>query len=350
MPFAPLTMSLSFLVSIALLAPAPASADVFDLVAAVSEANLVAHVAALEFDRSSSAAQALAADYIRSELESYGYTVVSQPVAGSENLTATLVGLVQPGREFVLGAHFDTVPGSPGADDNASSVAAVLEAARVMAGQPVHSTVHFVFFALEEAGIEGSEAYAAALAAANHSVIGMISLDMIGYTCSTPGCQLVPPDIPGCFDVDITGNVGEFIGLGANTASQFMLEALIANAAVYVPSLSIQTFVVQGNGSCFSQSRRSDHKSFWDEGYPAIILSDGAESRNPNYHQASDTLATLDTAFMTAVTRAVLAHVATTVSEAQAVPLLGPAAASVLALLLGVGGAIAARRRWGVAR
>jgi len=321
---------------------ASTAAEVATLVAQVSEASLIAHVAALEGDRSSSAAQAAAAAYIRGELESYGYSVTSQPVASSENLIATRVGSVQPGAEFVLGAHFDTVAGSPGADDNASSVAAVLEAARILADEPVASTVHFVFFALEEFGYQGSEAYAGALAAQGRNVVGMISLDMIGYTCHTPGCQAILPDIPGCLESSLESDVGDFIGAAANDASIPLLNAFLANAAAYEPALSVEFFTIAGTGTCFSQSRRSDHKSFWDEGYPAMILGDGAEARNPNYHQATDTLATLDTAFMTQVTRAVVGHVAATVTAAPAaVPTLSPPG---LALVLGAMLCAGARR------
>lgn len=316
-------------------AAATAAADVSDLVGQVSSANLVAHVAALELDRSTPAAQATAAAYIRAELESYGYVVSSQPVSGSENLAATLVGQIDPGDVFVLGAHFDTVAGTPGADDNASSVAAVLEAARILAGQPLARTVHFVFFALEESGYQGSEAYAAALAAANTDVTGMMSLDMIGYTCATPGCQVVLPDVPGCVDSDVTSDVGDFIGLGANTASAALMNAFVADAAIFEPTLPVEGFTVAGDGGCFPDSRRSDHKSFWDEGYPAIILSDGAESRNPNYHQPTDTLATLDVDFMTSVTRAVVGHVAASRSTPPVVvPVLSPLAAAGLAAAL----------------
>jgi Zn-dependent M28 family amino/carboxypeptidase len=316
------------------LAPSSAFAGVADLVAQVSEAGLVAHVEALEGDRSTAPGQAAAAEYIRGELESFGYAVASQPVAGSENLIATLVGTTHPGHEFVLGAHFDTVPGTPGADDDASGVAAVLEAARILAQEPVRITVHFVFFALEEAGIEGSEAYAASLAAVGSNVVGMISLDMIGFTCATPGCQIVVPDVPGCLESDATSDVGDFIAVGANTASIALLEAFLAAAALYEPALPIGPITVEGNGTCFPASRRSDHKSFWDEGYPALVFSDGAESRNPHYHQPSDTLETLDTDFMTKVTRAVLAHVASTALAAPTLPVLSPAATAALALVL----------------
>jgi len=336
---------LPILVFGALALPGASLASVDDLVAAVSEANLVAHVAALEGDRSSSLSQAAAAAYIRAELESYGYTVASQPVAGSENLVASLTGLVVPDDEFVLGAHFDTVVGSPGADDNASSVAAVLEIARIMAAQPTASTVHFVFFALEEFGYQGSEAHAAALASAGRSVTGMISLDMIGYTCATPGCQAVLPDIPGCLDATGMTDVGDFIGIGANTASVPLLNAFIGNAAAHEPALPIAYFTIEGTGTCFAQSRRSDHKSFWDVGYPAIVVGDGAEARNPNYHQSTDTLATLDTAFMTSVTRAVMAHVATTASAPTSVPLLGPSGLLALATALQCAAYVSLRKK-----
>jgi hypothetical protein len=321
---------------------APALADpVADLVAEVSQVSLTAHVDALDFDRSSAPAQAAAAAYIAGQLAGWGYAVATQPVGASQNLIATLEGGVDPERVFVLGAHFDSVPGSPGADDNASGVAAVLEVARVLAGEPLASTVHLLFFALEEVGIQGSEAYAQALAGAGVDVVGMISLDLIGYTCATPGCQTLIPDIPGCLDSQVESTVGDFIGLAANTDSIPLRNAFLANAAARVPSLPIETVTVAGTGTCFPATRRSDHKSFWDEGYPALVLSDGAEARNPHYHQPSDTLATLDLPFATDVTRAVLAHVATTaLASAPAVPALPRVGGWILAAaLMAVAGA-----------
>jgi acetylornithine deacetylase/succinyl-diaminopimelate desuccinylase-like protein len=316
--------------------PLPAVADtVAELVAEVSQASVTAHIAALEGERSTAPAQAAAAAYIAGQLAGWGYLVTTQPVGASENLIATLEGGVHPDQVFVLGAHFDTVSGSPGADDNASGVAAVLEVARVLVSQPLDSTVHLLFFALEEVGILGSAAYAAALAAADVDVVGMISLDLIGYTCATPGCQMLIPDIPGCLDSQVESTVGDFIGLAANTASIPLMDAFLANAAAYVPALAIETVTVAGTGTCFPATRRSDHKSFWDEGYPALVLSDGAEARNPNYHQPSDTLSTLDLPFATDVTRAVLAHVAATAMvSAPAVPALPGGAAAIAALAL----------------
>jgi len=309
-------------------------AQISALVSQVSQTELEAHVAALAFDRSSASGQAAAQAYITAELESFGYTVSVQPVAGSANIIAVLQGTTDPGDVFVLGAHFDTVPGSPGADDDASGVATVLETARVLAATSLDRTLHLVLFALEEAGYQGSAAYAASLASQGVNVTGMISLDMVGYTCSTPGCQILLPSIPGCLDSNITSTVGDFIGLGANTASTGMRDDFYTNTALYQPALPVEDFVVQGNGSCFSQTRRSDHANFWDEGYPAIILGDGAESRNPNYHASSDVPATLDPVFMTSVARAVVAHVA---SSRMAAPTVVPVLAPGGTLLLGLG-------------
>jgi Zn-dependent M28 family amino/carboxypeptidase len=330
------------LLAVVALPAASRAATVFDLVGQVSQSNLESHVAALEGDRFSPAGQAAAASYISAQLTAYGYTVTTQPAGSSENVIAVLDGRLEPEQVFVLGAHYDTQSGTPGADDNASGVAAVLEVARLLAGERTDASVHLVFFALEEVGMDGSEAYAAALAGAGTDVIGMISLDMIAYTCSTPGCQLLPPDIPGCFTIsgDVS-DIGTQAGVGVNTASSALLDDYIATVAVYVPALEVMAFVVEGNGECFPDTRRSDHKSFWDEGYPGMVITDGGEARNPHYHQSTDTLATLDLAFAADMTRAVLAMVATSAGlEATPVPALLPFWRLALAVLL----VVAARR------
>jgi Zn-dependent M28 family amino/carboxypeptidase len=334
----------------ALLLPETArAASLSDLLAQVSQSNVQSHIAALEGDRSGAASQAAAASYLDAQLTSYGYAVSSQPVAGSENVIAVLAGESLPEQVFVLGAHFDTEVGTPGADDNASGVAAVLEVARLLAGERIDASVHFVLFALEEAGYQGSAAYAAALSGAGADVIGMMSLDMIGYTCSTPGCQLLPPDIPGCFALsgDVS-DVGTQVGVGANAASQALLDNFVSSAGSALPSLEVMTFVVEGAGECFPDSRRSDHRSFWDAGVPAIVVTDGGEARNPNYHQPTDTLATLDLAFATDATRAVLANVATYAGLVETapteVPTLLPLWRLALAGLLAITGCRVRRR------
>jgi Zn-dependent M28 family amino/carboxypeptidase len=210
----------------------------------------------------------------------------------------------------VLGAHFDTVAGSPGADDNASGVAGMLETARILADFQPEASVEFVGFALEEVGLIGSNQYAEQASAAGVNIIGMISLEMIAYTCFTPGCQFVFNDIPGCLDIEPEGvNVGTFIaGLG-NTASAPLLARLAEAVTTNVPSLPLVTGQVAGVGTCFPDTRRSDHAPFWDEGYRALMLSDTANFRNPHYHTPNDTSDTLDFGFARLVTQAALATV-----------------------------------------
>jgi Zn-dependent M28 family amino/carboxypeptidase len=329
---------LSVFLALAALRPA-AALTIGDLVAQVSQSDIQAHIAALEGERATPAQQAAAAAYITSELESYGYTVTSDPVGTSENLIASMPGTATPDQTFVIGAHFDGVPGSPAADDNASGVAGMLEIARVVAGSPFQSSIEFVAFGLEELGLVGSTQYAQAASGAGRDLIGMIALDMIGYTCDTPGCQVPIVDIPPCLDVDPEGvDVGTYIAVAANEASAGLLGGFQMSAAAYVPSLEVGAGVVAGDGSCFPGSRGSDHAPFWDEGYAAIMLTDTASYRNPNYHQASDTLATLDLGFATDVTRAAVATVAVSA-------VLVPEPTTVLLVAFGLAALALSRRR-----
>jgi len=271
------------------------------LAGAVEEARLRAHVAALEGVRSSASERNAARSYIVNELASYGY---APSVDAAGNVAATRAGSQRPTEVFVIGAHFDTVPGSPGADDNASGVAGLLELARIFGQHSFGSSVSFVAFDQEESGLLGSTAYASALQATGASVIGMISLEMIGFTSPL---QLGFVDLPGCLDVSQTVSVGDFIGFVATDA--LAIQQIQGAAALDAPGLRLEwAQVLDGDGSCFPDTRRSDHAPFWDLGLPAALLTDTANFRNPNYHRPSDTADTLDFVFMTDVVRAVASH------------------------------------------
>ena len=141
----------------------------------------------------------------------------------------------------------------------------------------------------------------------------MISLEMIAYTCKN--CQVPFADIPEkqCLDVEPENiTVGNFIGIVANSDSADMITVFKNTAASFVSSLNIVSAEVDGNGECFPSTRRSDHASFWDQGYPALMITDTANFRNPNYHKNSDTLDTLDLDFATKVVKATLATIVTT--------------------------------------
>jgi DNA-binding beta-propeller fold protein YncE len=286
---------------------AASAVSVQELVDRVSLPAMQAHVAALAGQRRTPEEQAAAAGYIVGQLEASGYTVSRSPVIDGDNLIARAVGRRDPEATFVIGAHYDSVEGSPGADDNATSVAALLEIARVLAEADLGASVEFVAFADEELGLQGSRRYARATRESLRDVLGMFSFEMIAYTCTRPGCQVVFPDLPGCLDVsNANANVGTFIAAVGNDRSAALLQGFVDAAAAYVPDLQVETALVAEFGSCQPDTRRSDHLPYWEEGYPALMLTDTANFRNPNYHRATDTPDTLDFPFALRVAKAAL--------------------------------------------
>jgi Zn-dependent M28 family amino/carboxypeptidase len=278
------------------------------LVKNVSLSEIERHIRALSVDiglRDTTATQVETANYIVDQLMGFGYPVTREPVDSSENVIAKLPGQLNPDKTFVIGAHFDTVPGSPGADDNASAVAGMLEIARVLKELQPDFSIEFVGFALEEEGLRGSCQYAQSAAAQNRDLIGMISLEMIAYTSST---QTPFYNIPSCLSVSEEGRtVGDFIGAVGNDNSATLLNTFQQATTLYVPALLVLTGLVAENGYCFPNTRRSDHAPFWDEGYQALMITDTADFRNTNYHQPTDTLGTLNLNFARQVTQATLA-------------------------------------------
>ncbi|MDH5673710.1 MAG: M20/M25/M40 family metallo-hydrolase [Myxococcales bacterium] len=235
-----------------------------------------------------------AATHIEGELTGYGYEVTRRPfeVDGHTvaNLEARKLGSTSPEEVVVVGAHYDTVPGTPGADDNASGVAAMLEIARVLADAKLERSVWFVAFVNEEppffqAEGMGSHVYAHELARDGVHVVAMFSLETMGCFDSAPGSQTYIPPLDLLYPD--RGNFIAFIGnLHSRTLlndavgsfrehAQFPSEALSAPEALYAVSFS-------------------DHWSFWQVGYPAIMVTDTAFLRNHNYHKPQDTAEKLD--------------------------------------------------------
>jgi hypothetical protein len=236
-----------------------------------------------------------AAAYIDSVLRSLGYAVVSQEFrAGGRtyrNVEATLAGSAMVRNEVVLlGAHYDTAEDAPGADDNASGVAGVLELARVFARAPQGRTVRFVFFANEEppwfpTADMGSRHYAKAARARNDQIVAMLSIESIGYYNTEKGSQRYP------FPLNLAyPDVGDFIGFVSNLKSRGLLHRAIAAFRAHA------TLPTQGAAApaWVPGVWWSDHWSFWLEGYPAIMISDTAPYRYPFYHSPMDTPDKLD--------------------------------------------------------
>jgi Zn-dependent M28 family amino/carboxypeptidase len=221
------------------------------------------------------------------------------------NVVATLPAAQEsPAAPLLIGAHFDTVVGSPGADDNASGLAVLLEVARRLAGRPLDRPVQFVAFNLEEEDLLGSRAYAAHLRTTGQDLHGAIVFECVGFAKQDEGSQRRPPGVP----IPVPG-VGNFLALIGNERSRSLVESFIAAASCTVPAMPLVPLIVPGHGEGLPDARRSDHAAFWEQDYPALMLTDTADFRNPHYHQPSDTIETLDFDFMVKVTGAVTAAV-----------------------------------------
>jgi len=234
--------------------------------------------------------------YIESELLSYGYQVKRDPIPYRgqrfNNLIAQKKFLDSRQPRFVVAAHFDAVTGTEGADDNASGVACLLEAARTLADSPAASIVDWIAFNLEEEGMVGSSHYVRRLKQTETKLLGMISLEMVGFTSEEPGSQRLP-----IFLKPFYPDKGNFLALVGNPASQKLLrQAHRAFAAA--DGLPVECLTLPFNGRLLPETRLSDHSPFWDAGYPALLVTDTSFFRNPYYHTSGDRIETLDLNFL----------------------------------------------------
>jgi Zn-dependent M28 family amino/carboxypeptidase len=264
----------------------------------ISMENLKGHVVNLQFDRDPNdhfPALERAAHYIYTEFSKVGLKVSKETFQWEgkrfSNIIAEKTGFRSPDEVLILGAHYDTVPGSPGADDNASGIAVLLEVARNIQAAPLASTVRFIAFCLEECDFIGSTDYVKALKKGKEKILGMISLEMVGFTSPQ---QNYPPYL----DPKYYPNVGDFIAIVGNERSKELLEKVCRFFRISVPQLPMESLCVPGNGEGMEEIRLSDHSSFWDQNLMALMVTDTAFLRNPNYHLASDTKETLDFEFM----------------------------------------------------
>lgn len=250
-----------------------------------------------------------ALSFITERLESYGYEVRFEPGeftiddVPQVNVIAELRGSEEPNVICEIGAHYDTVEGSPGADDNGSGVIGVLEVARVLAGAPVARTIRFCFFSAEETGLDGSRAHVEqALERTDESIDGILVLEMIGYATDEENSQDAPIRVPVIASLPYTG---DFICVVGNFSSGGIGNIFEACADAYTPELPY--YSANRIGGFFADAARSDHSPYWEAGLRGIMLTDTANFRNPHYHRESDTVDKINFDFMTAVTRAAAA-------------------------------------------
>jgi aminopeptidase YwaD len=264
----------------------------------VSIESLKGHVENIPFDRNPYEGYPKleqAAQYIAKEFFKAGLDVKEdcfQWEGGSyKNIVAEKKGRTSPDRVFILGAHYDTVPGSPGADDNASAIAVLLEIARNIQSVSLEGTVRLIAFSLEEYNYIGSTHYVEGLEKGKEEILGMISLEMVGFTGPRQ-------DYPPYLDPKYYPNVGDFIAIVGNERSQKLLEKVCQSFKTHIPELPLEFLVVPGNGERMEEVRLSDHSTFWDRGLPALLVTDTSFLRNPNYHLPSDRIETLNFEFM----------------------------------------------------
>lgn len=234
------------------------------------------------------------ADYIGKSFKDLGYKVGLQTfkVGGAtvKNIEVEFMGSSRSGEIVIVGAHYDSVTGSPGANDNASGVAAILEIARLIASEDLLRTVRLVAFANEEppyfkTSHMGSRVYASRSRKRGEQIVAMISIETIGYYSEDVGSQRYP--FPFNLFYPDTGN---FIGLVSNISSRHLVRRAIATFREHSPFPSEGVAApgwITGIGW-------SDHWSFWKEGYPAMMITDTAPFRYKHYHTPEDTADKID--------------------------------------------------------
>lgn len=248
--------------------------------------------------------------FIRGHWTEQGHDVVSQTYEAfgvpSTNLEITIAGSERPSAIVLVGAHYDTVEGSPGADDNASGVAALIEISRELRNaRPPHS-VRLVAFVNEEppffhSGSMGSGVYARAARARGDDIRVMLSLEMLGCFRDAPGSQRYPPLLRHFYP-----DRGNFIAFVSNLRSRAALREMASRYAEH-GGVPVERLASPGIVPGVSWS---DQLSFWREGYRAIMVTDTAFYRYPHYHMASDTPEKLDYARMAGVVEGLAATLA----------------------------------------
>jgi Zn-dependent M28 family amino/carboxypeptidase len=230
-----------------------------------------------------------AAGYIEAELSGRGYEpryhTYSAAGLSVANIEATLAGSSLPEESVVVGAHYDSVSGSPGANDNATGVAALLELAGRFSGRAHRRTIRFVAFANEEPPFfkteqMGSLVFATAARSRGERIVGMLALETMGYYSDAAGSQHYPAPMASMYP-----DVGNFIGFVSDENSAPLLRAAhraFTDGTSFPVQVASMPASIAGVGW-------SDHWAFWQAGYSAIMITDTAPFRYPWYHTSDDT-------------------------------------------------------------
>lgn len=288
--------------------PSPAGADPERL------RRLVRRFAGERHPLTSPRALRSAQERVAAGLESAGCRVRWSPFEHDGRTRHNVVGRRGENRDggaILVGAHADTVTGTPGADDNASGLAVMLEVARLisLSDRSLPAPLEFVCFDLEEPQgttyAVGSDRYARQARVKRREYRACLVLEMVGYTDPAPGSQSVPgllfwKDVP---------DAGNFLAAVGDWRSRRLVDEYCRSARSAAPDLPVVGFRSPLRGWLVPPTRLSDHCRFWDRGYRALMLTDTAFLRNPNYHGPGDRPGTLDYDFMARVAEATAAAV-----------------------------------------
>lgn len=244
---------------------------------------------------------ARAEEYLTQSLSNAGFSVQRQTfrvnAVDCSNLEVEIPGTIRGNEILVIGAHYDSAEAAPGANDNGSGAVAVVVLARRLAKDSFARTVRFVLFVNEEpphfqTDAMGSLVYAKRCKQRNENIVGMISLETIGYFNDTTGSQKYPPPLDRIYPAE-----GNFIGFVADLDSITFLRRVVKSfrGQCSFPSegAALPGFI--------SEAGWSDHWSFWQQGYPALMVTDTAPFRYPYYHTTEDTPDRIDYARMARV-------------------------------------------------
>lgn len=267
-------------------------------------------------------------DLCAERLTELGYEVERHAYGTGVNVIGLRRGLSIPDEQVVISAHYDHIAGCAGADDNASGVAAVLEAARILAAEPLARTLVAACWDEEERrdddqSTNGSKAYAQRARERGEKIVGTFVLDGIAYASSREGSQTLPEGLETVYptqvrQIEANGFRGDFVLAVFDSRSRALAETLVdAAQAERLPTLLFELPVNRLDDPALRELRRSDHSAFWDQGYPGMLLTDTANYRLPGYHceQGPDTIDSLDLEFALRVVRSVTTAAARALGE-----------------------------------
>lgn len=242
-----------------------------------------------------------------------GFQVERHNYGTGVNVIGVLPGTKLPDERVVISAHYDSVANCPGADDNGTGVAGTLEAARVLSKQPHARTLVVACWDEEERGLIGSTAYVTRAKAAGDAIVLALVFEMIGYRSTEPNSQQSDATLEAVFPdagAQIAANEyrGDFaLVVNDETATTAVADMQATAATVGLPIVNIS--LLAPLKTAIEDLRRSDHAPFWDADYPALMITDTANFRNPHYHcprAGMDALTDIDFEFAVANVKVVV--------------------------------------------